>query len=88
MVGNDSLFAEVNASVHSNSGMNIEGSYDEGQAVLGVKSDGFKQTQVSAALGYQMSVSETTVATVKLGSTKDWTGKDKATASIGLRMNF
>lgn len=88
VAGNDSLFAEVNASVHSNSGMNIEGSYDEGQAVLGVKSDGFKQTQVSAALGYQMSVSETTVATVKLGSTKDWTGKDKATGSIGLRMNF
>lgn len=88
VAGDDSVFVEVNASMHSNPEINLEGSYDNGQANFGVKSDGFKQSQVSAGIGYQMSVTESSVASFKVGSTKDWKGQDTATASFGLRINF
>ena len=82
------LFIGIDGAVHTNTGMEVGGSYDNGQANFEVTSDGFVKSYTSVNVGYQHKLKGGAVIDLGFGTSNDVSSSSETKFSVGFRKSF
>jgi len=82
------LFIGIDGAVHTNTGMEVGGSYDNGQADFEVASDGFVKSYTSVNVGYQHRLKGGAVIDLGFGASNNVSSSSETKFSVGFRKSF
>ena len=82
------LFIGIDGAVHTNTGMEVGGSYDNGQADFEVASDGFAKSYTSVNVGYQHKLKGGAVIDLGFGASNNVPSSIETKFSVGFRKSF